>query len=78
MENQEESKEGDGATQKDVLLSVGVPEEEIPKFVEPEHWLDYFPPRGIEDLKKFGVCCDWRRSFYTTSKNPFYDSFVRW
>lgn len=22
--------------------------------------------------------CDWRRSFITTSKNPFYDSFITW
>jgi leucyl-tRNA synthetase len=29
-------------------------------------------------LKNFGVCVDWRRSFITTSKNPFYDSFIRW
>jgi len=21
---------------------------------------------------------DWRRSFYTTDKNPYFDSFVRW
>jgi leucyl-tRNA synthetase len=24
------------------------------------------------------VCVDWRRSFITTNKNPFYDSFIRW
>ena len=25
-----------------------------------------------------GLHVDWRRSFITTDKNPFYDSFVRW
>jgi leucyl-tRNA synthetase len=26
-----------------------------------------------------GVCLqDWRRSFITTSINPYYDSFIRW
>ncbi|KAF0915660.1 hypothetical protein E2562_037719 [Oryza meyeriana var. granulata] len=31
-----------------------------------------------EDLKAFGLGCDWRRSFITTDMNPFYDAFVRW
>ena len=22
--------------------------------------------------------CDWRRSFITTSENPYYDSFIKW
>jgi leucyl-tRNA synthetase len=25
-----------------------------------------------------GVKVDWRRSFITTDRNPYYDSFVRW
>jgi len=29
-------------------------------------------------LKKFGVAVDWRRSFYTTSYNKFYDAFIWW
>jgi len=69
-----------GATklQYDILKMVGVPEEEIPKFVEPTTWLNYFPPYGETDLKKFGLHADWRRSFITTSENPYYDSFIRW
>ncbi|TVU45305.1 hypothetical protein EJB05_04788, partial [Eragrostis curvula] len=31
-----------------------------------------------EDLKAFGLSCDWRRSFITTDMNPFYDAFVQW
>jgi leucyl-tRNA synthetase len=45
---------------------------------DPMHWLSYFPPYGKEDLKNFGASVDWRRSFITTSVNPFYDSFIRW
>lgn len=32
----------------------------------------------MQDLKVFGAGIDWRRSFITTSVNPFYDSFIRW
>jgi leucyl-tRNA synthetase len=40
--------------------------------------LKFFPPVGKEDLQSFGVNADWRRSFITTSANPYYDSFIRW
>lgn len=55
-----------------------VPEDEIPRFTDPLVWLQYFPPRGRKDVTKFGTAVDWRRSFVTTSVNPFYDSFIRW
>ena len=42
------------------------------------YWLQYFPPLGKEDLAAFGTSVDWRRSFITTSVNPFYDSFIQW
>ena len=76
----EEGKQGGEkkVTQKDILISMGIPEEEIVKFEDPEHWLDYFYPFGMDHLKQFGLCTDWRRSFITTSKNPYYDSFIRW
>jgi leucyl-tRNA synthetase len=60
------------------ILSKMVPENEIPKFQDPLTWLNYFPPLGVQDLKKFGSCIDWRRSFITTAVNPYYDSFIRW
>ena len=56
----------------------GVDVDEIPKFVDAEYWLQYFPPRGQNDLTRFGLHTDWRRSFITTSTNPYYDSFIRW
>lgn len=53
-------------------------EDEIPGFTDPLKWLQYFPPRGRVDMCKFGTAVDWRRSFVTTSVNPYYDSFIRW
>jgi leucyl-tRNA synthetase len=60
------------------ILKMMVPENEIDKFVDPVKWLEYFPPYGAEDLQAFGTAIDWRRSFITTSANPFYDAFIRW
>ncbi len=61
-----------------ILKLCGVPENEIKEFTNPTHWLSYFPPIAEVDLNRFGVMCDFRRSFITTDKNPYYDSFVRW
>ena len=79
---------GSSVHQWTILEKQGITAEEIPKFVvgrvyphftqDPEHWLRYFPPLGMQDLKKFGLCSDFRRSFITTSVNPYYDHFVRW
>lgn len=41
-------------------------------------WLNYFPPMCRDDLMKMGLKADWRRSFITTDRNLYYDSFVRW
>lgn len=67
-----------GPTQFEILKSIGIAESEIPKFVDPRHWLEVFPPEGQKDLKDFGVFVDWRRSFITTDANPYYDSFIKW
>ena len=61
-----------------IMLSLGIPREEIHKFADAEYWLHYFPPICKQDLNSFGARLDWRRDFYTTDANPFYDSFVRW
>jgi len=68
----------DGITQKEIMIKNGIPEEELHNFTDSEYWLKYFPPLGKSDLQKFGLCTDWRRSFITTSTNPFYNSFIRW
>lgn len=72
------AKKGTGTTQWDILKMSGIPEDEIPAFANPSHWLHYFPPLAVRDIKAMGCGVDWRRSFITTDANPFYDSFVRW
>ncbi|XP_030682949.1 leucine--tRNA ligase, cytoplasmic isoform X1 [Nomascus leucogenys] len=72
------AKAGSAKYQWGIMKSLGLSDEEIVKFSEAEHWLDYFPPLAIQDLKRMGLKVDWRRSFITTDVNPYYDSFVRW
>ena len=67
-----------GLPQSQILKSMGVPDDEIARFTDPNHWLEYFPPYGQVDLERFGLAVDWRRSFITTEKNPYYDSFIKW
>ncbi|XP_041358320.1 leucine--tRNA ligase, cytoplasmic-like [Gigantopelta aegis] len=61
-----------------IMSSLGLVDEDIKEFADPAHWLKYFPPHAISDLKSMGLKVDWRRSFITTDVNPYYDSFVRW
>ena len=65
-------------TQYEILMQLGISEDEIPRFTDPNYWLEFFPPLGKRDLQRFGIMTDWRRNFITTSKNPYYDQFVRW
>ncbi|AYV81977.1 MAG: leucyl-tRNA synthetase [Homavirus sp.] len=65
-------------SQYSILKSMGVTESEIPNFVDPYYWLQYFPKRAISDLNQFGISADFTRSFVTTNMNPYYDSFVKW
>ncbi|KAG8478913.1 hypothetical protein CXB51_028769 [Gossypium anomalum] len=64
--------------QWEIMRSFGLSDSEISKFQNPYEWLKFFPPLAVEDLKAFGLGCDWRRSFVTTDMNPFFDSFVQW
>lgn len=50
----------------------------MPKFVDPKHWVGYFPPIGQKHLARFGVHIDTSRSFITTDMNPYYNSFIEW
>eukprot|EP00262_Sarcandra_glabra_P007379 TRINITY_DN20126_c0_g1_i1.p1 TRINITY_DN20126_c0_g1~~TRINITY_DN20126_c0_g1_i1.p1 ORF type:complete len:1097 (+),score=206.89 TRINITY_DN20126_c0_g1_i1:282-3572(+) len=72
------AKSGGDKYQWQIMKSFGLSDSEIAEFKDPCYWLSYFPPLAKEDLKAFGLGCDWRRSFITTDMNPFYDSFVRW
>lgn len=64
--------------QYDILVESGVSPIEVHKFTDSRHWLEYFPPIAINDLKKLGVSIDFRRSFITTDINQHYDAFIRW
>ena len=71
-------KSGDAMHQWDIMRGMDIAEEDIVAFTDPVQWLDYFPPRGADDLRNLGVHVDFRRSFITTDVNPFYDRFVTW
>ncbi|SPP79186.1 leucine--tRNA ligase, cytoplasmic [Drosophila guanche] len=72
------AKTGGAKFQWQIMQSLGLKDEEIKEFSDPQHWLNYFPPLAIQDLKSIGAHIDWRRNFITTDANPFFDSFVRW
>ena len=61
-----------------IMRALQIPTEDIHKFADPQHWLEFFPPLCQRDLTNFGARIDWRRSFVTTDANPYYDAFVRW
>lgn len=61
-----------------IMLALGIPVEDIHKFADPNHWLEFFPELCQRDLTNFGARVDWRRSMVTTDANPYYDGFVRW
>lgn len=59
------------------MQSLNLPDEEIKKFANTDHWLDYFPPLAMEDLKRLGthVRIDWSSSdFVILSKIPSFRS----
>ncbi|XP_026470911.1 leucine--tRNA ligase, cytoplasmic [Ctenocephalides felis] len=72
------SKAGSSKWQWQIMQSLGLSHEEIKLFANPEHWLDYFPPLAVQDLRSIGLHVDWRRTFITTDVNPYFDQFVRW
>ncbi|OAL56456.1 leucyl-tRNA synthetase [Pyrenochaeta sp. DS3sAY3a] len=61
-----------------IMLAQGIALEDIHKFADPYHWIEYFPPLAKRDLTNFGARIDWRRQFVTTDANPYYDSFIAW
>ena len=48
-------------TQWEILQMCDVPDEEISQFTDAQHWLRYFPPHCMRDLKAFGLHADWRQ-----------------
>lgn len=37
------------------MRSLGLNDQDIAKFANAEHWLEYFPPLAVKDLKQMGV-----------------------
>lgn len=72
------AKQGRGKYQFEIMMQLGIPREEVSKFSDAQHWLTHFPPLCQRDCSSFGSRIDWRRSYVTTDKNPYYDAFVRW
>ena len=72
------AKQGTGTQWEIMKEGFGLSDDEVKQFTDPQHWIDYFPPHAINDLSMMGLKADWRRSFITTDRNPYYDSFVRW
>lgn len=72
------SKAGKELYQFQIMQSAGVPKDQIAEFANTDRWLDYFPSRCLDDVRALGCKVDYRRSFITTDRNPYYDSFVRW
>ena len=70
-------RDGD-AQQIKILKDQGIPDEDVPKFADPVHWVRFFPPKWREDVDRLGLHVDWRREFITTDLNPHYDAFVQW
>lgn len=64
--------------QAQIMEMLGIPLQEIHKFADPYHWLEFFPPLCQQHCESLGTRTDWRRSFITTDANPYYDAFVRW
>jgi len=78
-----ESDKKPGLKQSEILKSMGifgdkVDIEEIKKFGDAKHWIEFFPQLGMNDLKDFGLSADFTRSFVTTDIQKFYDKFVEW
>jgi leucyl-tRNA synthetase len=70
-------REGDEKVRR-MLLDMGIPEEDIPKFHDPAHWVRHFTREWRRDFERYGLSIDWRREFHTTSLNPPYSRFVEW
>lgn len=49
------AKTGGAKYQWQIMQSIGVPEDEIKLFADESHWLEYFPPLAVADLKRMGI-----------------------
>ena len=55
MQTKAVAKTGGAKYQWQIMQSMGLEDEEIKLFADPIHWLNYFPPHCIADLKRMGA-----------------------
>ena len=48
------AKKGVSVYQYQILQKSDIPDAEIPAFRVPSHWLEYFPPTAVRDMKAMG------------------------
>lgn len=41
------------------MRCLGLSDKDIARFASAEHWLEYFPPFAVKDLKQMGVKVTW-------------------
>ena len=49
------AKTGTAKFQWQIMQSLGMPDEEIRKFADAQHWLEHFPPLAVKDLRSIGI-----------------------
>ncbi|MFX0172607.1 MAG: class I tRNA ligase family protein, partial [Candidatus Hodarchaeota archaeon] len=70
-------REGD-PIQQQILTRFGVAKNEIERFYDPRHIVDFFVNLCTKDMKSIGFSIDWRRQFITTPITPVYSKFIEW
>ncbi len=69
---------GDPAMMREFVEIDKIPDEQIPKFYDPEYMARYYSESGRAALKRMGLSIDWRREFHTTDLEPTFNKFVLW
>jgi leucyl-tRNA synthetase len=62
--------------QKKILLDIGIDEEDVEKFKDPEYIASYWEKRIKQDIDDLGISADWRRKF--TSIDKTFNKFITW
>lgn len=65
-------------SQISILKSIGIMDDQLKDFIDPNYWIKYFPEQAYKHLKLFNAPIDHSRSFVTTEMNPYYDNFIKW
>lgn len=58
------------------MASMELRDEEIEKFADPSHWLNYFPPHTITDLKKMGIKVSTKPNYLTLKIQFYYTKLI--